>query len=194
MIQRIFIFEIILLEVTPPVWRIVEINRNQSLHELHAAIQVAMEWQNSHLYSFSKGTDNNKMEFVLPEYEENQELFTGNSTRKFKLIDIFHKPGDSIDYLYDFGDSWLHQVIFKGTTHENATFGYPRCPAGSRSCPPENIGGPHAYQALLSAIETKDKKSLKEYDDWLGYRYDPDKFSANDNMIFFGRMARRIAK
>jgi hypothetical protein len=194
MTQRIFIFEIILKEVTPPVWRILEINRNQTLHELHASIQVAMGWKNLHLYSFSRGEGTNKVKFSLPDSENKEELITSNNTRKFKLRDIFHKPGDSIEYTYDYGDFWQHLIIFKGTTYENANFGYPRCPAGSRCCPPENIGGPPGYQSLLAAIETKNKKLLKEYDEWLGYRYNPDKFSANDNLIFFAQLARRIAK
>ncbi|MBL0341202.1 MAG: hypothetical protein IPP71_09870 [Bacteroidetes bacterium] len=60
MTPRILIFEITLKGVTPPVWRIVEINRNSTLHELHAAIQVAMGWKNAHLYSFNKGDGKTK--------------------------------------------------------------------------------------------------------------------------------------
>ncbi|HMT28290.1 MAG TPA: plasmid pRiA4b ORF-3 family protein [Bacteroidia bacterium] len=194
MTPRILILEITLKGVTPPVWRIVEVSRNSTLHELHAAIQVAMGWNNAHLYSFNKGDGKNKMQFMLPEYDDSVELFTGNNSRKFKLKDIFRKVGDSIEYVYDWGDDWRHEVIFKGTTFENANFGFPRCSTGSRCCPPEDVGGPPGYQTLLKAIETRDKKLLKEYDAWLGYRFDPDRFSVYDQMIFFGKMASGIAK
>ncbi|MBL0341201.1 MAG: plasmid pRiA4b ORF-3 family protein [Bacteroidetes bacterium] len=131
---------------------------------------------------------------MLPEYDESEELFTGNNPRKFKLNDVFRKVGDSIEYVYDWGDDWRHEVLFKGTTFETASFGYPRCPTGTRCCPPEDVGGPPGYQTLLTAIATRDKKLLKEYDAWLGYRFDPDRFSVFDQMVFFARMARGIAK
>jgi hypothetical protein len=49
--ERLYQFKITLLEVTPPIWRRIQV-RNCSLDKLHERIQTAMGWTNSHLNQF----------------------------------------------------------------------------------------------------------------------------------------------
>ncbi len=46
-----------------------------------------MGWKNSHLYSFTRSIEAHHIEFILPEYDEEGELNTGNIWwRKFQEI------------------------------------------------------------------------------------------------------------
>lgn len=191
MAPNIFIFEIRLLDTAPLVWRIIELKNNSTLHDLHRVIQVAMGWKNAHLYFFTQTKNENPIEYRLPEYAQEDEPYHGNNPRNFKLKDIFSKAGEEIEYLYDFGDHWQHQVIFKGRKYERTTFGFPACTAGSMACPPEDVGGTHGYKILLKAIENKQKRELEEYKEWLGYHYDPYDFSV-DRLFFLSKMIRKV--
>ncbi len=188
----ILIFEIILLKTTPPVWRIIEVKQNTTLHELHAVIQVTMGWENCHLYSFTRSLEEHHIEIILPEYHPTKELFTGNSPKEFKLRDIFRNVDDCIFYTYDFGDNWRHRIIFRGRKFETSPFGYPAVVAGARCCPPEDVGGVHGYAELLEVIETRNKKSLKEFDNWMGYRYNPDAFGIERFMSGIRRSVKKV--
>ncbi len=191
MAPSVFIFEIKLLDTNPSIWRIIEVKNNTTLHDLHRVIQVAMGWKNAHLYSFTKTIGEKSIEYILPEYDSPDEPYHGNNPMEFKLKDLFSQVGDKIEYLYDFGDHWQHEVIFKGKKYDTSTFGYPACTAGAMACPPEDVGGIHGYKILLSAIENKQKKDLGEYKAWLGYDFDPYDFSA-DKLIFLSKMLRKI--
>jgi len=190
----IFILEITLLNTEPPVWRIVELKQTSTLHELHAVIQIAMGWSNAHLYSFRKGAKSNETEFMLPEYDASGELYTGNNPQKFKLKDIFLNVGDTIEYEYDFGDGWKHEILLKGKTIERALSPYPMCVVGARSCPPEDVGGVHGYAEMLKVLSGKDKKKIKEYTEWLGYEYNPDFFVCDRYDINFKRSVKYVIK
>jgi hypothetical protein len=162
-----FIFEITLRGAKYPVWRIVEVPANISLHELHLNIQVAMGWTCSHLYAFEIG----KKRFEFPDHDE-QELDDdypecGDSTI-VKLKDLQLTVGSELTYIYDFGDNWEHDVIVKAVTREqDSIFKLPICSAGAMACPPEDIGGVHAYNALvkmrLSGVPDKRYDDLMEH-------------------------------
>jgi hypothetical protein len=47
--------KVVLLGVAPPVWRRLHVPGNAKLDWLHAALQVAVGWTNSHLHQFTVG-------------------------------------------------------------------------------------------------------------------------------------------
>lgn len=57
--------------------------------------------------------------------------------------------GDELEYLYDFGDNWRHRVTLEARLRPEEDALYPRCMAGERNGPPEDIGGPYAYLEYL---------------------------------------------
>lgn len=175
---NVLIFEVTLLHTE--VWRIIEIQDRFTLHDLHKVIQLAFEWTNSHLYSFERKSGQNSVEYILPEYCEGLEIEVVNDPRDAKLKSLFFTNGDSIEYLYDFGDNWRHSITLKGKKREDPVFGLPACVAGAKKCPPEDIGGVGGYNDLLRAIDTKSKAELIEYRNWLGYDFDPDYFRIQD--------------
>ncbi|MBA3899403.1 MAG: plasmid pRiA4b ORF-3 family protein [Bacteroidetes bacterium] len=189
----IFVFEVILKDTNPAVWRIVELKNSMNLHELHGVIQSAMGWKNCHLHQFTQQIGDNETEYLLEEFNMPGEPYYGNDPRKFKLRDVFNQIGDQITYLYDFGDCWEHDVILKGIRPVDTRTTYPTCPTGARACPPEDVGGTHGYEQLLHFIETKNKAELADYKDWLGHDYNPDYFEAY-NDYFFNKKYKRFMR
>lgn len=54
--------------------------------------------------------------------------------------------------------------------------GYPRCIAGSRSCPPEDVGRDSGYEAFLEAWRDPDHEEHADNRRWAGRKFDPERF------------------
>jgi hypothetical protein len=136
---------------------------------LHAVLQVAMGWTNSHLHQF---TFKDKT-FSDPSFELYDPLTLDES--KGRLDTLLVRPGDLLQYQYDFGDSWEHTILLTST----AAIDHPtmaRCIDGAGACPPEDCGGIIGFNDLLKAIKKPTSKAAQEFKDWLGYTYDPNAF------------------
>jgi Plasmid pRiA4b ORF-3-like protein len=177
-----FILEIQLRESKYPVWRIVELSSKISLHELHLHIQVAMGWTCSHMYSFTVGRK--RFEFPFPQEPEFiGELPKFDNSTQVQLKDLGLIVGSRFNYLYDFGDSWQHDIVVKGVSlAQDSILKLPICSAGAMACPPEDIGGIEAYNALvymrLSGLP------VKRYDYLMEYFKDFDVFTVNSIRSF----------
>jgi hypothetical protein len=97
------------------------------------------------------------------------------SSRRVKLEDVLLRPGASILYLYDFGDSWLHRVDLEATSRPRPSQTYPLCIAGERACPPEDCGGVGGYEELCQALANPKHPEHQAMKDWAG-EYDPEGF------------------
>jgi len=53
---------------------------------------------------------------------------------------------------------------------------YPRCVAGKRACPPEDVGGVWGYEEFLKAIRNPRHPEHDEYLEWAGGQFDPAAF------------------
>ena len=57
-----------------------------------------------------------------------------------------------MDYSYDFGDGWVHEIQLEKILPREKDTSYPLCIDGKRACPPEDCGGvwgyPYADQLL----------------------------------------------
>jgi hypothetical protein len=153
--------------------------------DLHAAIQAGMGWKHTHHYEFVPDMRYPKQVIGVPSPEIDPEL--GQvvvRSDEVKIPDVFHHVGDKIRYVYDMGDNWEHEVEFRGMIQEESYVKYPQCPSGSGTCPPEDVGGIPGFYELLRAIRENDKEMLKEYDAWLGGRYDPNSFRPPSQFSF----------
>ncbi|GAB3903413.1 hypothetical protein GCM10029964_095310 [Kibdelosporangium lantanae] len=80
--------------------------------------------------------------------------------------------GDTLRYVYDFGDDWQHDIVLEEIIPAAAGVTGPVCTAGSGTCPPEDCGGVGGYEHLKAA---------------LGDEFDADDFSADEiNREFAG--------
>lgn len=166
----IYFLEIQLLHADVPVWRILEVKRTTTLHDLHLCIQVAMGWETEHLYEFT--VDGIRYGFPA-EGEASDGLRDFKDSTGIRLTDLNLKAGDVFGYVYDFGDYWEHDVIVKALAKEWHSFDtLPVCRVGVMACPPENIGGIPAYNALVDfhinktpiAINPDLEKIFKKWD------------------------------
>lgn len=173
----VFQFKITLQEVTPLIWRRIQV-ADGTLDELHEHIQSAMGWTNSHLHEFEIGGERyGDPELLGDDFEE----FTGENSRVVRIGEIVghRRKGFRFRYLYDFGDSWEHEVLFEGIVAPDEKTKYPVCVEGKRACPLEDCGGSFGYMDLVEALSNPKYEEHESLRDWAG-EYDPERFSTAD--------------
>jgi hypothetical protein len=177
--------DILQLKVTlkwtePPIWRRIQVEKNITFFVLHHIIQIAMGWEDYHLYEFK--IDNYRIG------EPNEEL-DGFGFRSNKLIDASTITLDRIitdtkkrrfEYEYDFGDGWIHQISIEKFLPRDNSKSYPICTDGKLNCPPEDCGGVGGFYQLLDIIEDKNHPEHKDMIEWLGGLYDQEYFDINE--------------
>ncbi|MEX0718574.1 MAG: plasmid pRiA4b ORF-3 family protein [Planctomycetaceae bacterium] len=175
--KPLFQLMITLLDIDPPIWRRIGVP-DCTLNELHEFIQTAMGWTNSHLHRFEIGgmwyCDPNLMEEDFDEFE----CEDSTTTKLSRLVPSGRKKLRFI-YVYDFGDSWTHEIVFEGTRPSEDGKPLPVCVEGERACPPEDIGGPWGYEEFLEAIADPEHEQHEEFQEWSG-PFDPEAFDAQE--------------
>ena len=121
----------------PPSWRRFQISGDISLHKLHEILQMVMGWTNSHLYRF----DIVGSHFGEPDPEYKDYGIDMRDAKRAKLSQVVTFEKSKFIYEYDFGDSWLHEVVVEKILPAEPGILYPICLTGRRSCPPEDCGG-----------------------------------------------------
>ena len=163
----LFRFKITLHDIKPPIWRRVQVP-DCTLGNLHTLIQAAMGWENCHLHQFIV----DGVRYGVPEPELNLK----NESRVL-ISEIVSKNGKFL-YEYDFGDGWLHDIVFEGHSPIDLGRNYPVCLDGSRACPPEDVGGPWGYADFLEAIADPKHEQHVALLEWIGGKFDPEGFDA----------------
>ena len=154
----------------PPIWRRILVKDTTTLAELHEIIQIVMGWDDSHLHQFETG---DREYYGIPD-EGWDEI---RDERKFKLKDIIPAEKHKITYLYDFGDSWDHQILVEKILPVEKGKKYPLCVKGKRACPPEDVGGIGGYYYFLEAISDPKHEAHENYKGWYEGDFDPEEFN-----------------
>lgn len=184
---------ITLQEIRPPIWRLIQIPGTLPLGSLHDALQIAMGWTNSHLHRFEK---DGKC-WGVPEHLQDDDDIDIIDENRTKIIDVLTTPGDSVLYVYDFGDNWRHTVVLEKILLISATTLRPICLAGERHCPPEDVGGTPGYEEFLQVVFEPTHEEYEHYVQWAegpspvnlsGGRFQPEEF---DVRAVNGRLSRR---
>ena len=171
--QVSFQLRIELEDVEPPVWRRLLVPGGFGLARLHDVFQAAMGWSNSHLHCFSIGGERYGM--LLEEDDEELYQDEGDLTVLAAL-----GGHERFSYEYDFGDSWVHDVVVEGTTTSRRGLKHAVCLGGENACPPEDCGGTGGYAELLVAIADPAHEEHEDLLEWLGGPFDPSAFSLTD--------------
>jgi len=66
---------------------------------------------------------------------------------------VLADPGDTLCYLYDFGDSWEHVIRLEAVAPWDDTAPAAVCLDGRRDGPPEDCGGLGGYELISAAID-----------------------------------------
>lgn len=171
-------FDVRLRDIDPAIWRRVSVPEHYTLHQLHRVFQLLFGWLDYHLYEFRVGD----RRFEAPDEEAEQEDSTAVDLRALERA-----VGSKFEYVYDFGDFWVHDVTLEevipiGPEPEEPL---PEVLAGE-GMPHEDTGGPDRYAELREALQSASHPQKAEMREWVGPAYDPDRFDpwlANQNLI-----------
>lgn len=169
-------FKVVLMDSHLAIWRRIEVP-DGTLDDLHEHIQTAMGWTNSHLHQFIIDYESYGDPELLNDGFYERETIDSTQTH---LSALFGKArrGTRFRYQYDFGDGWEHEVTFEGCFATETGLKYPRCVEGACACPPEDVGGTWGYADMLEALRDPKHEEHENMVEWIGRRFDPEKFSA----------------
>jgi hypothetical protein len=175
MTKNVYQLKVTLDDSKPPIWRRLLVPENVTLYELHAILQIAMGWTNSHLHMFRIGGQI----YGDPEDDEFGDLGTQDENR-YRLNKVVGRRGMTFHYEYDFGDSWEHSILVEEILPAGKGVTYPVCVKGKRACPPEDVGGVWGYEGFLEAIADPEHEEHDEYLEWVGGEFDPEEFDLEE--------------
>jgi hypothetical protein len=155
----------------PSVWRRVLVRADMPLNRLHAVIQLAMGWTDSHLHQFVIDGQS----FGVPDPEVRSGTDSLNEKR-YVLAQVAPDAKKKFLYEYDFGDGWEHEVLVEKILASDPAFKRPVCLAGAMACPPEDCGGVFGYYNLLQALADPKHPDHTELSEWIGGEWNPAEF------------------
>lgn len=162
--NMIYRLKIVLNEIEPPVYRVVDLPGWYDFEDLHMAIQTVMPWDDAHLFNFHvtrKKADKHGI-IVSPDPDEEMSELQVWQLQELRLRDVISTPWFLMTYWYDFGDDWKHTVSVVSMGPREAGVAYPRVVEGAGKCPEEDSGGIWGYYQRLEA--RYDRSSAKNYD------------------------------
>jgi hypothetical protein len=181
----VYQLKITLQDSTPPIWRRVQVRGNTSLSRLHAILQVVMGWTDSHLHEFVI----RDVRYGMADMEWDP-LDRPRDERRVRLGQLLAREKDRFVYEYDFGDGWSHDILIEKIMPPEPGLPYPRCIAGKRACPPEDVGGLSGYKHFLTAIRNPQHEEHDELLVWAGGTFDPEAFDSDAVNQSLGRVVR----
>ena len=153
----------------PTIWRRLLVPETFTFRQLHKAIQVAFGWENRHLYQFQLQAYNSPWCVREPSDMDgmfDEELLFADKTNVLDFLES--RDLNQIEYVYDFGDDWIHEIRLEERT--NALMSVARCLDGEGMAPPEDCGGIGGYAHLKSLLAKKrmTKDDLAQIEWFLG--------------------------
>ncbi len=160
----------------PPIWRRVLVPGNITLGDLHFVIQIAMGWSNSHLHQFMVGN----VYYSDPAFELDLYGDRVHNESRVTLMRLVSGEKFKFRYEYDFGDSWLHDILVEKILPPDPEQELPVCVKGARACPPEDVGGIWGYYTFLEALQNPEHPAHTDYKEWFGGEWDAEAFDLNE--------------
>lgn len=173
--QEIIQLNISLTHSDPIIWRQILVTKDTTFFELHHIIQIVMGWDNYHMFEFDLEG------YRIGEVDENEKSNGYGSDQVLDsttvtLSDIISQQKDIITYVYDFGDSWKHQIKVEKFHSIDKSMKYPTCIGGQMNCPPEDCGGIHSFYHYVDVLKNKKHPEYKEISQWIGKKYNIEQF------------------
>ncbi len=176
-------------DTRPAVWRRLVLPGDVTLDRLHALLQVAMGWTDSHLHAFALGPG--ERDHGVASFATAYDLEEGDDPDPVpeagvRVDQVLREVGDRLYYDYDFGDGWSHVLRLEEVAPlDGDAPGAARCLGGERACPVEDVGGPYAWNDLAAHLEGREPQegvfgedSLATRAAWLPDDLDPAFFDA----------------
>jgi Plasmid pRiA4b ORF-3-like protein len=168
----IYQFKITLQDIEPPIWRRIQVP-DCTLTDLHRYIQAAFGWWDYHLHQF----EIDGVQYSQPDPAGDDLDLDFDDESQVLLSNLLPKSAKRTrwNYEYDFGDGWMHEILFEGIPIRDPKVRYPFCVEGEGACPPEDCGGTWGYEDYLAAIADPEHEQHEEMLEWRG-PFDPEAF------------------
>jgi Plasmid pRiA4b ORF-3-like protein len=134
----VYRFHVALRDVSPKVWRRVELTAGSSLADLQRVIQISLRWSDEYLHRFCIRNH------YLGASRPGGLLFFGDP-ETMTLSQFAFRLHERFTYEYNFFDAWLLDIRFEGEHALDPKRHYPRCVAGARRAPLEDGGGAEIF-------------------------------------------------
>ncbi|MCW2144455.1 plasmid pRiA4b ORF-3 family protein [Actinoplanes cyaneus] len=129
-INQVYQLKVALTRWRPPIWRRVRVPATMTLGDLHSVIQILFGWDGDHLHQFRAGTRHySDLNFNLEDV--NLDEFTT------RLRSVLAGTTKKIQYEYDLGASWWHEITLEQVLERKPDTTYPVCTAFAGDSPVE---------------------------------------------------------
>ncbi|MER6076114.1 plasmid pRiA4b ORF-3 family protein [Streptomyces sp. NPDC001817] len=143
--------KIALRNTSPPIWRRVTLPADTSLGCLHTVIQTCFGWHDEHLHAFTEPSSGHQ--FVDLDSPMDRDPDRDFDEESASVAEVLPYEGGRLEYTYDFGDEWRHQITLEKTLPASDGDRRVHCTGGRRAMPyAEDIGGVGGLQAVLDAV------------------------------------------
>ena len=166
--DKVYSLRLAVAAIQPRIWRRLLVRETMWLSRLHEAIQVLFGWYDyqTHVFFLGDKRYGNPM---------NHDGVVIGDDRDVTLADVRFPERDRLAYDYLFIEGWHVDIrVEKTVTAEKGAI-YPKCVAGDRAGPPEDCGGIEAYKDMLYCLKHPETDLGREWREWLGPVYDPEK-------------------
>lgn len=192
--MKAYKIKIVLKDSIPLIWRRVIVPSEITFKKLHDIIQLSMGWKDDYLYDFNISKEKLRItgdEEAILEYEfySKKKLTEKNDPNGYiaKMLEIKPKLSTeikidkylteckTIEYIYDFGDYWKHDIILEEII-EDYEYEHPICIDGKGACPPEDVGGIVEYEEFQEIMNDKSHPEYENLKKWAESKYYKNNF------------------
>ena len=181
----VYTLDVSLEDIQPVIWRRITVAADITLSRLERVIQTAMGWSGGHLAEFD----------IDGECFGDADPSTGTrSAARSHLDQLVSHRGQQFDYIYDFGDSWIHRIKVVDMHDLKPGEVVPDLIDGARACPPEDVGGVPGYVDFVEAISDPTHPEHEDFEEWVGGPWDPDEFDVKSRRTPVRNLGKRGRK
>lgn len=185
--NRFYCLKITLKDTHRPVWRRFVVPANIRLDEFHEVLQTIMGWDGGHLHAFETGNARRRGESYKAAEWIDDDWDDSLPEEKYTLESLLSEKGEKIRYLYDFGDSWDHDILLENPNYDDPNQPAPIfCIKGVGACPPEDCGGTSGFEDFCEVMANPRHPEYKDCKEWYGDKYDPEHFDLDGVNEVFG--------
>ncbi|MCP4045450.1 MAG: plasmid pRiA4b ORF-3 family protein [Gammaproteobacteria bacterium] len=139
--HQVYQFRAFVQGISPVIWRRLLFRDDQTLADMHYALQIVFNWTDLYLHQFHiRGRTYTVPRICGADYTQ--------PAQDVPLQSLHLRAKERFVYEYNFFDWWRVDIRFEKQLDFDETKSYPVCIGGKQAGPPEDCGGVHAYLAL----------------------------------------------
>lgn len=179
-----FKLKIALRGSNPKITRTIAVPTDLTFADLHRVFQAAMPWSDYHMHEFRFPG------LRIRVVQERSDSFF--SREREELEDDLHIAdfhGMKFQYIYDFGDDWIHDVTWLKDIQDYDD-DHPRVLKYTEEAPPEDCGGIAGYYGMLDILGDPGHPEHDSMAEWYG---EPEPYDIDDVNRYFACSWTRAA-